>query len=331
MKVSNPDDIKLGVIRSPGITLLYLFTALILFAPGCERSTGISQGLSAAEEVLVPSGPFIMGSNKVDEEGKSKEFGLVKPLYLDEHPQRMIELPSFYIDKYEVSNQQYKQFVIANRYPEPFEWSQNGYNLLEDRLKATDLETLRWIASEYFKFDLDTRTMSKSQLLKAMSEDRKTKDRLPVTGVTWYDANNFCRWAGKRLPKETEWEKAARGADGLEYPWGSQWSTELTNVGDNDQWEGGLAPVGSYPQNKSPYGVYDLAGNVWEWVDDWYQSYPGSDYASKEFGEKNKVLRGGGGGVGHYALSYFFRGAMRSYAPPNVKNNDVGFRCARDG
>lgn len=331
MIVFKSNDIKHYITQLPGFSLLIILITAVFFVPGCDRSSSLSHAKPSTEEVMVPAGPFIRGSNKVDKEGKSKEFGLVKPLYLDEHPQRKIDLNAFYIDKFEVSNQQYKQFVINNKYPEPFDWSQNGYNLLEERLKATDLETLRWIASEYFKFDLDTRDMNKPQLLKAMLEDQKKKDRLPVTGVTWYDANNFCRWMGKRLPKEAEWEKAARGSDGLEYPWGSQWSAELTNVGDNDQWEGGLAPVGSYPQNKSPYGVYDLAGNVWEWVEDWYQAYPESDYDSKEYGEKNKVLRGGGGGVGHYALSYFFRGAMRSYAPPMVKNNDVGFRCARDG
>lgn len=330
MKVTKIASMDCPQFRLPGIPLLIILCLAISVGPGCNNSKGVSQSLPATEEALIPSGPFIMGSDKIDKENKSKEYGLVKPLYLDEHPQRKVSLASFYIDKFEVTNLQYKQFVQSTQYSEPFDWSQNGYNLLEDRLNATDLETLRWIASEYFKFDLDTRTMTRAQLLKAMSDDHKKKDRLPVTGVSWFDANNYCRWRGKRLPKEAEWEKAARGAEGLEYPWGNQWSTELTNVGDNDQWEGGLAPIGSYPQNKSPYGVYDMAGNVWEWVDDWYQPYPDSDYVSESFGEEYKVLRGGGGGVGHYALSYFFRGAMRSYAPPAVKNNDVGFRCARD-
>lgn len=317
--------------RFPTFSFMIVSCLLVLIGQGCDRSVGVSK-LSHQEvnEVLIPSGVFIMGSNKTDIEDKGKEFGLVKPLYLDEHPEQKIDLPSYYIDQYEVTNSQYKQFVRATRYPEPFSWSQNGYNLLEERLKITDIETLRWIVSEYFKLDLDTRHMSKAELLDAMSKDRAFKDRIPVTEVSWHDANAFCRWRGGRLPTEAEWEKAARGVDGLEYPWGNQWDTSLTNAGDNDQWEGGLAPVGSYPQNKSPFGVFDMAGNVWEWVDDWYKAYPGSDYKSDNFGEKNKVLRGGGGGVGHYALSYFFRNAMRSYAPPGVKNNDVGFRCARD-
>jgi formylglycine-generating enzyme required for sulfatase activity len=298
---------------------------------GCEPTPNAQQKQDAAlTGIMIPAGPFIMGSNKTDKTGKQQEYGLVKPLFLDEHPQHRVELPAFYIDTYEVTNQQYKQFVRASNHAEPFEWTQNGYNLLPSRLKATDVKTLRWIASEYFKFDLDTNAMNKAQLLQAMFADWAKKDRLPVTGVDWHDASAYCAWAGKRLPTEAEWEKAARGPDGLEFPWGNQWSTEQTNIGDDTDWEGGIAPVGSYANNRSPYGVYDMAGNVWEWVEDWYQAYPGSDYQSKDFGTSQKVIRGGGGGVGHYSLSFFFRSAMRGNAEPSAKSADVGFRCAWD-
>jgi formylglycine-generating enzyme required for sulfatase activity len=271
-----------------------------------------------------------MGSDKLDDSGKQKEYGLVKPLFLDEHPKHTVNLPAFYIDRYEVTAAQYKKFVLATRHAEPFPWTQNGYNLVDARLQASDLETLRWIATEYFKFDIDTRVASKQQLLKLMRQDRAEKDRLPVTNVSWFDADAYCRWEGKRLPSEAEWEKAARGTDGREFPWGNNWDTGQTNVGDDADWEGGIAPVGSYENNQSPYGVYDLAGNVWEWTADWYQPYPNSDYTSKDFGETQKVLRGGGGGVGHYSLSFFFRSAMRGNATPDSKSDDVGFRCAWD-
>lgn len=309
-------------------TTLLLCTLAVLTA--CEPDTVPLSVARSDSGQLIPAGPFIMGSDKLDDSGKQKEYGLVKPLFLDEHPKHTVNLPAFYIDRYEVTAGQYKKFVLATRHAEPFPWTQNGYNLVDARLQASDLEALRWIASEYFKFDIDTRTAGKSQLLQLMRQDRAGKDRLPVTNVSWFDASAYCQWEGKRLPSEAEWEKAARGTDGREFPWGNQWDTGQTNVGDDADWEGGIAPVGSYENNQSPYGVYDLAGNVWEWTADWYQPYPNSDYVSKDFGETQKVLRGGGGGVGHYSLSFFFRSAMRGNATPDTKSDDVGFRCAWD-
>jgi len=306
-----------------------IVTALIVTtAVGCKHEAASLADLKDKESVLISSGTFIMGTNKVDGDNKQKEYGLVKPLYLDEHPQQQVSLPAFYIDMYEVTNIEYKQFIDKVHYEEPFEWSQNGYNLEMTRLKQTDLESLQWIVSEYFKVDRNTQRLNKVQLLSLISQSMLLRDRLPVTGVAWQGATSYCAWRGKRLPTEVEWEKAARGDQGLEFPWGNDWDTGQTNVGDDADWEGGIAPVGSYPQNKSPYGVFDMAGNVWEWVSDWYQPYPGSKYQSKDFGEINKVIRGGGGGVGHYSLSFFFRSAMRGYALPTAKSGDVGFRCA---
>jgi len=296
----------------------------------CDLSQKSPNRTDSSAERQISTGPFIMGSDKVDASGKQQEYGLVKPLFLDEHPAHQVELPDYYIDTYEVTNAQYKKFVRATGRAEPFPWTQNGYNLLQERLQASDLESLRWIATEYFKFDLDTNQMSKPALLKAMSDDQRIKDRLPVSNVTWQDADSYCRWVGKRLPTEAEWEKAARGTQGDEFPWGDEWDTGKANVGDDADWEGGIAPVGSYANNKSAYGVFDMAGNVWEWTASWYQPYPQSDYSSKDFGETHKVIRGGGGGVGHYSLSYFFRSAMRGNALPTTQSEDVGFRCARN-
>ena len=279
--------------------------------------------------ILIPAGSFILGSDKEDTKGEQQQYGLVNALYVDEHPRQKMNLPAFFISKYEVTNRQYKRFVIARKRKEPFYWTQNGYNLVEARLRETDLETLRWISSEYFKFDLDTTTMTKPQLLAEMKKDRQLKDTLPVTGVTWFDAHDYCQWRGQRLPTEFEWERAARGAEGLEYPWGNEWQPDITNTGDNTDWPDGIAPVGAYPNNRSPDGLYDMSGNVWEWVDSWYLPYPGSTLERKEFGKTYKVLRGGGGGVGHYALSIFFRASARSFAPPSTSSNDIGFRCAK--
>jgi formylglycine-generating enzyme required for sulfatase activity len=283
-----------------------------------------------ADMALVAQGEFIMGSDKVDSEGLQQRYGLTKPLYLDEHPQQRRTLPGFYIDFKEVTQAQYKEFVRATAAREPFAWTQNGYNLIRARLEQSDLDTLRWIAAEYFKLDLDTTRMSKPVLLAAMYRRQDFLDSLPVAGVTWFEADAYCKWRGKRLPTEAEWEKAARGAQGFEFPWGDRWNPDAINAGDDTQWEDGIAPVGHYESSRSPYGVYDLAGNVWEWVADWYQPYPGSSYQSAEFGQTRKVIRGGGGGIGHYAISQFFRSAARQSAEPSADSDDVGFRCAKD-
>ncbi len=302
----------------------------VLSLAGVSISCSEAQRAPPPDMVEVPEGEFIMGSDKVDTEGLQQRYGLVKPLYLDEHPQQRVVLKSFLIDRYEVTNQQYKEFTHAAKYAEPFEWSQNGYNLAPERLEQSGIDALRWIATDYFKLDVDTQRLDKPALLRLMTEKRSFRDRLPVAGVTWQDAEAYCRWKHKRLPREAEWEKAARGKDGYEFPWGNTWNPDAINSGDNTPWEDGIAPVGTYPNSKSPYGVYDMAGNVWEWVADDYQAYPGNKESNPDFAAGKKVLRGGGGGIGHYAISQFFRSAARQASDPRTTSADVGFRCAQD-
>jgi len=286
------------------------------------------------EMLTVPAGSFIMGSNKVDKDGMKERYGFPEPLYLNEHPERTEVVPGFKMDKYEVNNAQYKAFLLAakgvDRGAVPPAWSQNGYGLAHSQMKTMEMDTLRMIGAEHFKLDMDTRKMVREELIDAMLKQQAITDKFPVVGVTWSDADKFCRWRDARLPSEKEWEKAARGEKGNEFPWGDNWDPKLTNTGDDSEWEEGIAPIGAYENNSSPYGIYDLSGNVWEWVEDWYKAIPGSNYKDPEYGEKNKVIKGGSGGMGHYAISYFYRNATRQYAEPNTVAEDIGFRCVND-
>jgi len=164
----------------------------------------------------------------------------------------------------------------------------------------------------------------------------KGTESYPVVMITWHEAQAYCRSKGGRLPSEAEWEKAARGIEKMPYPWGTEFDAKKANIGGLF---GDLAPVGSYLAGKSPYGIFDMIGNVWEWTSDWYQPYPGSTYKSDRFGKELKVIRGNSwSSIGHYPvevqnelLKYHSTVTFRLFAPPDSTISDVGFRCMQPG
>jgi formylglycine-generating enzyme required for sulfatase activity len=272
-----PFILTMQTIKTLLIFALLAFNFSLLF--GCSRFVPPPKDM-----VLIPAGEFIMGSDEVDKEAKAMQYGERRPWYANERPKRRVYLKGFYIDRFEVTNAQYWEFVDAKGYRPPLNWPGGAY--------------------------------------------QPETSHYPAIFVSWYDADSYCKWMGKRLPGEAEWEKAARGTDGRRFPWGDEFDIKKVNTLGEYR---GPTPVGEFPDGESPCGVYDMAGNVQEWTADWYKPYPGNDYKDKDYGEGFKVVRGGGwGGVGHYAVQVYIRTTYRNMAPPEGRYDDVGFRCAKD-
>lgn len=194
------------------------------------------------------------------------------------------------------------EFIMGSRYGDPDERPMHIAST-----KAFFIDKYEVSYAEYAQFDPDF-------VIPEGKEDR-------AVIVTWSQANAYAKWAGKRLPTEKEWEKAARGTDGRIFPWG--------NTYDNTYvvWDKTLTRGGSIAQPESPYGCYDMAGSVWEWTADWYHPYPGNDVPMEQYGEKYKVMRGGSNFNNHS----FITTSHRYYVlPEKIAAYPVGIRCVKD-
>ena len=251
--------------------------AIEIVTPAKPGSAGTPAGM-----ILIPAGKFLMGT---DSEFKN------------EKPRRDVFLDAFYIDRNEVTNAEYKNFVDATGRQTP-------------RMDAFWAEPINWRNGTY---------------------PRGRGDH-PVVLVSWHDADAYARWARKRLPTEAEWEKAARGTDGRKWPWGNDWDRKKCNTAES--FFRSTQPASSFPEDKSPYGSLNMAGNVTEWTNDWYSgNYYSKGHnenprgpSKKEAGE-TRVARGG---AWDSNIASYARTGYRYYFPPNTKNASLGFRCAMD-
>jgi formylglycine-generating enzyme len=210
-----------------------------------------------------------------------------------EKPQFKADIPEFYLGVYSVTNEQYFKFVkeTGHRPPDRATWGDPVW--------------------KNGKFP-------------------EEKAKHPVVCVSWHDAKAYCRWAGLSLPTELQWEKAARGFDGRLYPWGNKWDeNKLRNL--NNAGSGTTCAVDEYPQGASPFGLFHMSGNVWEWCEDWYEANAHERYARKDLtlpnSGKSKVLRGGSW---HGDNPLPFRCAVRLDMNPEDRASVTGFRCARE-
>jgi formylglycine-generating enzyme required for sulfatase activity len=224
--------------------------------------------------ILIPAGNFIMGA--------SEEDGIIGiEVGVDQVPRHSVYLKSFYIDQYETTVGEYKEFVQKTHYKEPYSWADPSGQIFEETDTLSDVSSV--------------------------------------------NAEVYCNWKGKRLPTEAEWEKAARGTDGRKWPWGNEFSKKKTNT-----LESGLNRIvspGIFPEDVSPYGVYDMGGNVMEWTSSWYEPYPGSSLKRESFGQRFKILRGG---TWTESAIPFARTTHRFPVIPSLAQPDFGIRCAKD-
>ncbi|MEU8607697.1 ergothioneine biosynthesis protein EgtB [Actinoplanes sp. NPDC048791] len=260
-----------------------------------------------AGEVLIPGGPFAMGTD-------------TEPWALDnERPAHTVDVPAFFIDAAPVTNGRYAEFIDAGGYDDPQWWSERGW---AHRQTAGLTAPLHW------------RRDGDGWAATAFGRTERIVPDEPVVHVCFFEAEAYAAWAGRRLPSEAEWEKAARHdpvtGRSRRFPWGDEApKARHANLGQRHL---SPAPVGAYPDGASPLGVHQLIGDVWEWTSSGFHPYPGfavfpyEEYSQVFFGGDYQVLRGGSFGTDRAAC----RGTFRNWDHPIRRQIFSGFRCARD-
>jgi len=265
---------------------------------------GLREEIRAPEDllpdtVLVPAGPFLMGSTEDDELASD-----------DERPQHAVKLSAYRFGRYPLTNAEYARFVEADGYANPDYWTAAGWRWREEKGVT---QPRYW------------------------EEEMWNRPDHPVVGISWYEAVAYCRWLTEalraaglldegevvRLPTEAEWEKAARGEHARQWPWGDDFDPARANTGERGP--GRTTPVGRYsPAGDSPYGAADMAGNVWEWCSSLFRDYPYDPDDGREDleAERDRVLRGGS--WSHYRD--YARCAYRYWGSPYVSHDGIGFR-----
>jgi formylglycine-generating enzyme len=360
------------------------FLAILMFGTSCNNSRALpfpgQDSVIACSEGLAPAYKNIITDNNIQPSTNPSTEGMIwiegasflmgaadREGREDEYPQHGVRVKGFWMDRTEVTNAQFRAFVEATGYittaEKAVDWQELKKQLPPETPKPHD--SLLRPSSLVFTQLANPVPLHNASLWWTWSRGAnwkhpqgpgssiEGKDHYPVVHISWYDAQAYSAWAGKRLPTEAEWEYAARGGNKLTiYPWGSElveagtpkantWQGTFPNI--NTGWDGHprLAPVGSYPANA--FGLVDMAGNVWEWCSDWYSvnTYkkvkgiqenpigPEQSFDPMEPTIPKKVVRGGSF-LCHEAYCKGYRVTARMKSSPDTGLEHTGFRCVRD-
>jgi Tol biopolymer transport system component/formylglycine-generating enzyme required for sulfatase activity len=289
-----------------------------LSSSNAEQGAGATQisPVDGMARMYVPAGEFLMGSSNEDIDRMMEMCpNCAADTLRDQPPQHTVYLDAYWIDQTEVTNEQFARFVAATGYRTTAEQKDASYVQFPDHSGAFDyVEGAEW----RHPF--------------GPGSDIAEQGQAAVTQISWDDATAYCQWAGRRLPTEAEWEKAARGSDGRLFPWGDQRpDKQLLNFNYNAD---GPVEVGSFPDGASPYGLLDIAGNVWEWVNDFYsEAYylvsPESNPLGPASGEGHP-FRGGSWASEIDREMLNITSAFRMWNYAYIRSNVLGIRCAKD-